>query len=148
MAPNAARMTSLTHWGRVTHICVGNLIIIDSDNGLLPDQLQAIIWTYAEILLIGPLWTNFSEILIEILTLSFKKMCLIVSSVKWRPFCLGLSVLKPATPLLSWKYSPCIIEVHDNRCHPNSKDRFEEKKHPMLYQRSIVFYVTDVNPHK
>ena len=25
---------SLTHWGRVTHICVGNLTIIGSDNGL------------------------------------------------------------------------------------------------------------------
>ena len=28
----------LTHWGRVTHICVGNLIIIGSDNGLLPGR--------------------------------------------------------------------------------------------------------------
>ena len=26
----------LTHWGRVTHIYVGNLTIIDSDNGLSP----------------------------------------------------------------------------------------------------------------
>ena len=26
--------TRLTHWGRVTHICVGNLTIIGSDNGL------------------------------------------------------------------------------------------------------------------
>ena len=26
----------LTRWGRVTHICVGNLTIIDSDNGLSP----------------------------------------------------------------------------------------------------------------
>ena len=84
----------LTHWGRVTHICVGNRTIIGSENGLLPGQCQAIIWTNAGILLIGPLGTNFSEILIEILTFSFKKMCLKVSSAKWRPFCLGLSVLK------------------------------------------------------
>ena len=34
---------------------------------------QAIIWTDAGILLIGPLGTNFSEILIEIHTFSFKK---------------------------------------------------------------------------
>ena len=27
---------ALTHWGRVTHICVGNLTIIGSDNGLSP----------------------------------------------------------------------------------------------------------------
>ena len=84
---------SLTHWGRVTHICVGNLIIIGSDNGLSPGRCQAIIWTNAGILLIGPLGTNFSEILIEILIFSFKKMCLKVSSAKRRPFCLGLNVL-------------------------------------------------------
>ena len=63
----------LTHWGRVTHICVSKLTIIGSDNGLSPDRRQAIIWTNAGILLIEPLGTNFSEILIEILTFSFKK---------------------------------------------------------------------------
>ena len=54
----------LSHWGRVTHICVGKLTIIGSDNGLTPGRRQAIIWTNAGILLIGPLGTNFSEILI------------------------------------------------------------------------------------
>ena len=77
----------------MTHICVINLIIIGSDNGLSPDQHQAIIWTNAGILSIGPLGTNFSEILIEILTFSFKKMCLKVSFAKRRPFCLSLNVL-------------------------------------------------------
>ena len=57
----------------MTHICVSKLTIIGSDNGLSPDRRQAIIWTNAEILLIGPLGTNFSEILIEIITFSFKK---------------------------------------------------------------------------
>ena len=42
----------LIHSGQVTHICVGNLTIIVSDNGLLPGQRQAIIWTNAGILLI------------------------------------------------------------------------------------------------
>ena len=83
----------LTHWGRVTHICISKLTIIGSDNGLSPDWRQAIIWTNAGLLLIGPLGANFSEILIEILTLSFKKMRLKVSSAKRRPFCLGLNVL-------------------------------------------------------
>ena len=83
----------LTHWGRVTHICVGKLTIIGSDNGLSPERRQAIIWNNAGILFIGPSWTNFSEILIEIHTFSFKKMHLKISSVKWRPFCLGLNVL-------------------------------------------------------
>ena len=77
----------------MTQICVSRLTIIDSDNGLSPDRRQAIIWTNAGILLIGPLWTNFCEILIEIPTFSFKKMRLKVSSAKWRPFCLGLNVL-------------------------------------------------------
>ena len=54
------------------HICIGNLAITGSDNGLSPGQLQAIIWTNAKILLIGPLGTNLIEILIEI-TFSFKK---------------------------------------------------------------------------
>ena len=83
----------LTHWGRVTHICVSKLTTIGSDNGLSPDRRQAIIWTNAGILLIGPIGTNFSENLIEILTFSFNKMRLKVSSAKRWPFCLGLNVL-------------------------------------------------------
>ena len=84
---------SLTHWGRVTHKCVGKLTTIGLDNGLSPGRRQAIIWTNAGILLIGPLGTKFSEILIEIHTFSFKKMHLKMSSGKWRPFCPGLNVL-------------------------------------------------------
>ena len=84
---------SLTHWGRVTHICVSKLTIIGSDNCLSPGRRQAIIWTNAGILLIGSLGTNFSEILIEISAFSFKKMHLKMSSGKWRPSCLGLNVL-------------------------------------------------------
>ena len=82
-----------THWGLVTHICIIELTIFGSDNGLLPVWDQAIIWTNAGILLIGPLGTNFSEILIEILTVSFKKMCLRGSSAKRQPFCLNFNVL-------------------------------------------------------
>ena len=70
----------ITHWGRVTHICVSKLTIIGSDNGLSPGRRQAIIWTNAGILLIGPLGTNFSETLIEMQIFSFKKMHLKMSS--------------------------------------------------------------------
>ena len=97
VTPNPAdlhSMTILTHWGRVTHICVSKQTIIGSDNGLLPGRRQAIIWTNDGLLLIGTLGTNFSEILIEIRIFSFKKMGLKVSSAKWRPFCLGLNVLR------------------------------------------------------
>ena len=67
-------MWGLTHWGRVTHICVDNLTINGSDNVLSPGQRQAIIWNNAGILLIGPLGINFCEILNKIKTFSFKKM--------------------------------------------------------------------------
>ena len=66
----------------MTHIHVGKLAIIGSDNGLSPERLQAIIWTNAGILLIGPLGTNFSEILIEIQTFSLKQIRLKMSSAK------------------------------------------------------------------
>ena len=65
---------SFTHWGRVTHICMGKLAIISSNNGLSPVRHQAIILTNARMLFIEPLGTNFSEIVIEIHTFSFKKM--------------------------------------------------------------------------
>ena len=58
----------------MTHICVGELTSIGSDNGLSPGRRQAIIWTNDFILLIGPLETNFNEILIGIYIFSFKKM--------------------------------------------------------------------------
>ena len=82
----------------MTHICISDLTIIGSDNGLSPGRRQAIIWTNAGILLIRPLGTNFSEILSEIHTFSFKKMHLKTSSAKWRPFCLGLNVLRIEVP--------------------------------------------------
>ena len=100
----------LTHWGRVTHICVSELTIIGSDNGLSPGRRQAIIWNNAGLLLIGPLRTNFSENLIEILTFSFTKMRLKVSSAKWRPFCLGLNVL---THWGRVTYT-CVSKLHHN----------------------------------
>ena len=77
---------TLTHWVRVTHICVGNLTIIVSDNGLSPGWRQASICTNAGILLIWPLGANFSEISIEISTVLFKKIRLKGSSAKWRSF--------------------------------------------------------------
>ena len=83
----------LTHWGRVTHICVGGLTIIGSDNGLSLGWRQAIIWANAGMLLIGPLGTGFREMLIGIQIFSFTKMRMKMSSAKWRPFCLGLNVL-------------------------------------------------------
>ena len=85
-------VSALTHWSRVTHICISKLIIIGSDNGLSPGRRQAIILSNAGMLLIGPSGTKFSKILIEIHIFSFKKMHLKMSSAKWRSFGLGLNV--------------------------------------------------------
>ena len=72
------------------HLCISKLNIIGSDNGLLPDWHQAIIWISAEILLTGPF--GISEILIKIYTFSVKKMYLKMLSAKWRQLCLSLNV--------------------------------------------------------
>ena len=64
LLPHLSGANELTHWGRVTHICVSKLAIIGSDNGLSPGLRQAIIWTNAGILLIWPQGINVSEILI------------------------------------------------------------------------------------
>ena len=55
---NTLLCQTLTYSSRVTHICVSNLTIIGSDNGLSPGRRQAIIWTNAVILLTGRLGTN------------------------------------------------------------------------------------------
>ena len=74
-----------------------NWVIVDSDDGLSPNQRQTIFWTNADLLAIWPLGTNFSEICIEIQDFSFKKMHLKMSFAKWQPFCLTLKVLRICT---------------------------------------------------
>ena len=88
-------MHSLTHWGRVMNICVGNLTIIGSDNGwsapshYLNQCLNIVDWT-----LRNKLQWNFyrnSNIFIH------EKMHLKMASAKWRPFSPGLN-------MLTWPY--------------------------------------------
>ena len=96
----------------VIYICVDNLAIIGSNNGLLPEWHQTIIWTNAGILLIRSLGTNFSEILIKIYTLSFKKMHLKMLSGKCQPSCLGLMALSQC-----WQgLVPVIRKVDCTKC--------------------------------
>ena len=83
----------LTHWGRLTHICISKLTIIGSDNDLSSGRRQVIILTNAGLLSIGTFRTNFSEILSEICAFSLNKLHLKMSSAKWRPLCFGLNVL-------------------------------------------------------
>ena len=81
--------TIVTHWGRVTHICVGKLTVIGSDQGLSPGRIKAIIYTNAWIVCIRTLVTTFNEILSHTHTFSFKKMHMKISSTKWRPYVQG-----------------------------------------------------------
>ena len=141
---------SLTHWGRVTHICVGNLTIMGSDNGLSPDRRQAIIWTNAGMLLIGPLGTNFSEILAEIITFSFKKMYLKKASAKWRPFCLGLKVLMDLTrPAHDWTCLDALVIAHigpyqiTERMHLASQMTFVDNDSAIKIWLAIELFICD-----
>ena len=111
----------LTHWGQITHICICNLTLIGSDNGLWPGRHQVIIWTNAIILLIGPLKTHFSEILIEIRTFSLEKMHLKRLSAKWQPFCLGLRVVITVT-----SYETSLREAVPSHAGPLSGPLFKQ----------------------
>ena len=108
-------MFFLTHRGRVTHICVGNLTIISSENGLPPDRHQAVIWSNAEILFTGPLGMTLGGIAIEILSDSLKKMRLKGLPAKWRLLYVDLNMLNNNT-ILHTKTS-CI------NCHRHRGDR-------------------------
>ena len=77
-----------------------NEVIIGSDNGLSPGRHQAIIWTSAGILLIGPVGTNFNEILIEIDIFSVKKMHFKMSSAKMAAILSRPQCVKPELTIL------------------------------------------------
>ena len=76
-------------------MCVSNLTIIGSDNGLSPGRHQAIIWTSDKIVLIGSLGINFSDILIENHIFSLKKyiwnVVYEIASILSRPLCVDIS---------------------------------------------------------
>ena len=82
----------LTHWGRVTHICVNKLTIIGSDNGLSPGRRQAIIWTNAGILLIDTLgnklqWNLNRNLNIFIQENAFENVVWKMAAILSRPQC-------------------------------------------------------------
>ena len=93
---------NLTHWGRVTHICVGNLNIIGSAASHYLHQCWNIVnWTPRNKLR----WNVNQNSYIFI-----HEIHLEMSSGKWRPFCLGLNVLK-ITDLILQPYFPRASEL-------------------------------------
>ena len=137
----------LTHWGRVTHICVGNLTIIGPDNGLSPGRRQAIIWTNAGILLIGPWGTNFSEISIGIHTSifiqenSFENGVCEMASILSRPQCVKM---QPKIFIWWFVFLENIFRICEKFYGENSwchRGVFRNKKHILfLYIKESVFY--------
>ena len=130
---------SLTHWGRATHICVGKLTIIGSDNGLSPGRRQTIIWTIAGILLIGPVQTKFSEILIKIQTFLLKKIRLKMSSAKCCWFRLGLNVLRVNVNIKI----PTLIVLYDR--NPPVIWRFPSQRASNAGNVSISWWYHEIN---
>ena len=102
----------LTHWGRVTHIWVGNTTITGSGNGLSPGRRQAINWANVGLLSIGPLGKNFSENQIEIHIYSFKN---VFQNVVWKMAALfpGLNVLTECSQV--WEEYQATQSHNDNR---------------------------------
>ena len=81
----------LTHWGRVTHICVSKLAIIAPDVAWSAPSHNLNQWWN----IVNSNHRNKRQWKLKRNHIfSFKKMHLKISAAKWRPFCLGLNVLK------------------------------------------------------
>ena len=114
---------SLTHWGRVTHICVSKLIIIGSDNGLSPSRRQAIYqnqcWNIVNLTLGNKLqWNLNRNWYIFIQENAFENIVCVTAAILSRPQCVkdleyvGASpVTSPKKwPTNSWQISSAIMD--------------------------------------
>ena len=87
---NSWNNSCITHWGRVTHICVDDQTITNSDDGVSLGWRQAIICNIAGISLIGPLVTNFREILIIFFQENaFESVVFQMAAILFRPPCVN-----------------------------------------------------------
>ena len=101
----------------MTHICVGKLSIIGSDNGLSLGRHQAIIWTKAGILYTGPLgnFNRNSNIFIEENT--FENVVCEMLPISSRPQCVNWYHLPPCACILVggiYGWSSLIISATDD----------------------------------
>ena len=100
----------VTHWGRVTHICVGKQTIIVSDNSLSPGRRQAIIWANDGILFIGPLEQTSvkfqSKFQHFIHKNSIESAVCEMASILSRPKCVKQS-LTIGSDALQWRHNGC-----------------------------------------
>ena len=113
---------SLTHWRRVTHNCIGKLIMIGSDNGLAPGRHQPIIWTNAGMLLRNKLHWNFnrnSNIFIQENALE-DVVYEMASNLSW-PQCVK-SVMRPSVGWCNKNSGILWIYSHEARAMPCKLD--------------------------
>ena len=94
-----------------------NQVSIGSDHGLVPYWHQAITWTSADLLSIGPIGTNLREIWIQILTFSFKKIRLKMLSAKM------VAILSRG------RWVNCLAPVEDLWCNESWHDDVIKGKH-------------------
>ena len=97
----------LTHLGRVTHICINKLAIIDSDNGLSPFWHQTIIWLNVGISLMESSGTNFSEIWNKIQQFSSENVVRKMAANLSQPQCVNNDC------------SPAWVQMLQQWCHMN-----------------------------
>ena len=100
----------LAHWGRVTHICVGNLTTIGSCNGFR----DIVNWTQR---------TNFDHIAIEMHIFPFKKTHLKISSGNGGHF---------VSASMSWS-SGCCSQLLDTKHTLSKMDRYDISSNSSLH---------------
>ena len=90
----------LTHWGRMTHICVSKLTITGSDNGLSSGRHQAIIWDIVNWNVVNKLqWNLKRNSYIFIQENAFENVVCEMAAILSRPQCVkvcGLSWMVPS----------------------------------------------------
>ena len=88
----------LTHWGRVMHIWVSKHTNNGSDNGSSPGRRQAIIWTNAGILLMGP----FGILNIFIKKDAFQNVVWKMAAISSGPQCVDFNDLRMTSSSIWW----------------------------------------------
>ena len=103
----------LTHWGRVTHICVGNQTIIGSDNGMSPFRRHSLSEPMLGYFMCS-LGTNISEILSGINTFDSTKCiwnCCLRDGGRFVPAAMCWTIDVPSGSLLSFCHHNIFIAV-------------------------------------
>ena len=99
------------------HICISNLTIIGSDNGLSPGRRQAIICTNAGILLFRTSETNLREILLQnsyifIQENALENVVWIMATILSQPQCVKIISQKTVNPCQTYIMFPAMQDSH------------------------------------